>query len=84
MAEARGRIVFYTQPGCPACITAKEFLSSRGLTIEQKNIRSDPEFVREVVEDLGSRATPTVVFGDKVVVGFHPAEYDAALRSIQH
>ncbi len=50
---------------------------------DEKNIRSDPEILRELVEDLGSRATPTVVIGDRVVMGFDPAEYEAALRSIQ-
>jgi len=58
---------------------AKEFLSSRGIQFEEKNIRSDAEFIRELVEDHQSRATPTLVAGARVVMGFDPAEYDAAL-----
>jgi len=61
-------------------LTAKEFLSSRGVAIEDKDVRSDPENLRELVEDLDSRVTPTVVFGSRVVVGFDPAEYESALR----
>jgi glutaredoxin len=61
---------------------AKEFLSSRGIEFEERNIRLDSEFIRELVEDHQSRATPTLVSGARVVMGFDPAEYDAALRGI--
>ena len=64
-------------------MTAKEFLSSRGIGFEEKDIRSDPESLRELVEELQSRATPTLVVGDKVLVGFDPAEYEMALRSLE-
>jgi len=36
-----------------------------------------------LIEDLHSQATPTLVMGEKVVIGFDAAEYEAALRSIQ-
>ncbi len=62
---------------------AKEFLSSRGIAFEEKDIRADPEALRELVEHLQSRATPTLVVNGKVVVGFDPDEYDEALRRIQ-
>ena len=62
-------------------MSAKEFLSSRGIPIEEINIRNDAERLRELLEDLMSRATPTLVVGGKVIVGFDPAEYEAALRN---
>ena len=64
-------------------MTAKEFLSSRGISFEEKNIRNDPETLRELVEELHSRATPTLVVGDRIVVGFDPVEYETALCSAQ-
>lgn len=64
-------------------MSAKEFLSSRGVPFEEKNIRSDLEGLRELVEDVGSRVTPTLVVGSKVVVGFDAAEYEAALRTLE-
>jgi hypothetical protein len=39
---------------------------------EERNIRSDYEFVRQLVEDFQSRGTPTLVVGDKVTIGFDP------------
>lgn len=72
-------VVFYTQAGCPACTVAREFLVSRGAELEIRDIRSNPEYVRELVEDLKSQATPTVVIGGRVIIGFDPQAYDRAL-----
>lgn len=72
-------IVLYTQPGCAPCVAAKEFLSSRGITFVEKDIRTDREYIRELVEDHGSRTTPTLVAGGRVIPGFDPEEYAAVL-----
>lgn len=61
---------------------AREFLSSRGIAFEERNIRTNPEFIRELVEDHRSRSTPTLVVDARVIMGFDPVEYDSALRSI--
>lgn len=39
----------------------------------------DPEALRELVEELQSSATPTLVVGGRVIVGFDPQAYEAAL-----
>ncbi|MBI1750886.1 MAG: glutaredoxin family protein [Acidobacteria bacterium] len=62
---------------------AKEFLSSRGVDFEERNIRTDSEFIRELVEDHQSRATPTLVAGSQVVTGFDPTDYEAAMRTVR-
>ena len=40
---------------------------------------SDFGAVRELVETYQSRATPTIVIGDKVLIGFDPEQIDEAL-----
>ena len=40
---------------------------------------SDFGAVRELVETYNSRATPTIVIGEKVLIGFDPQEIDEAL-----
>lgn len=37
--------------------------------------------MRELVETYHSRATPTIVIGDQVLVGFDPEQIDEALGS---
>jgi glutaredoxin len=75
------RVVIYTQPGCGACTTAKNWLAERNVAFEEKNIRADDEYKRELVEDLNSRSTPTLVVGDRVVMGFDAAEYERVLEA---
>lgn len=73
------RVVIYTQPGCGACTTAKKWLAERDVDFEERDIRADDEYKRELVQDLNSRSTPTLVVGDRVVMGFDAAEYEKAL-----
>jgi glutaredoxin len=61
---------------------AREFLVSRGAQLDVRDVRTNPEFVRELLEDLKSQATPTVVIGKRVIIGFDPQAYDIALGSI--
>jgi glutaredoxin len=61
---------------------AREFLSSRGVQFEDRNIRNDPEYIRQLVQDYNSRGTPTLVAGGRVIIGFDPQQYESALASI--
>ena len=55
---------------------AKKFLISRGIPFEERDIRTNPDYLRILTEDLDSRTTPTLVLADKIIVGFDRAEYD--------
>jgi len=35
-------------------------------------VRTDPNAVRDLVETYQSRSTPTIVVGEKVMIGFDP------------
>ncbi len=65
------KVILYTQPGCPPCGAEKEFLDSKGVEYEERNIREEPEYIQEM-QELGSHSTPTTVIGDEVVIGFDP------------
>ena len=69
------QIQLYTEPGCGACEEAKSFLTLRGISFEERDIQSRPEFQRILAEELDSCTTPTLVAGDKIIVGFDRAEY---------
>ena len=72
---------FYTEPGCAACMDAKKFLISRGIPFEERDIRTNPDYLRILTEELDSRTTPTLVLADKVIVGFDQAEYELLASS---
>jgi hypothetical protein len=44
-------------------------------------VSNDFSAVRELVEKYQSRATPTLVIGDEVIIGFDPQRIDELLGS---
>ena len=48
----------------------KEFLSDHGITFTTYNIAEDPAACATLLATTGRQATPVVVVGDEVVVGF--------------
>jgi glutaredoxin len=69
------KIQLYTEPGCRVCQQAKSFLAQRGISFEERDIRSNSEYERILAEELDSCTTPTLVTGDKIIIGFDRAEY---------
>jgi glutaredoxin len=76
------RVVLYSQPGCPPCFAAKNFLKSREIAFEYKDVMADPQALRELM-DYRSRSTPTIVVGEgaeaQVMIGFDPEKLDRML-----
>jgi glutaredoxin-like protein NrdH len=68
-------ILLYTEPKCCACLDAKRFLASLGVSFEERDIRANPDYLRILNEDLDSCTTPTLVADDTIVVGFDKMEY---------
>ncbi|HEV8525308.1 MAG TPA: glutaredoxin domain-containing protein [Terriglobales bacterium] len=60
-------------------MTARAYLSERGIAFEERDVSSDFGAVRELVEKYQSRATPTLVIGDEVIIGFDPQRIDELL-----
>lgn len=69
------RIYLYTEPGCVACVEAKDFLKSRGIFFEERNVRASPEHLRILTEDLDSCVLPTLVADDTIVTGFDREQF---------
>ncbi|MDE3137893.1 MAG: hypothetical protein KGL59_15035 [Acidobacteriota bacterium] len=49
------------------------------MEFEEKNVRGDYQALYELIDELGSRQTPTLLVDRKVILGFDPDEYTAAL-----
>jgi glutaredoxin len=67
----------YTEPGCGACIEAKSFLKSRGISFEEQDVRANPEYLLTLTEELGSCILPTLVAGDTIVAGFDRGAHES-------
>ena len=71
-------MLLYSQPGCPPCFAAKQFLKARDVAFEYKDVQADPAALRELVR-LKSRTTPTIVVGEEVMIGFDPQRLEQML-----
>jgi len=73
------KIIVFTQPDSLPCEAVKRFLKHRGAKFEERNVLRDHDAVRELKEKYNSGATPTLVIGDEVLIGFDPERIDELL-----
>jgi glutaredoxin len=77
------RVVLFTQPGCLSCQLMKIFLEAKEIAFEERDISTDPEARREMIEQHDSTETPTMVIfsgeTQEVIIGFDPVRLDQFL-----
>ena len=72
-------ITIYTTPQCPWCHKAKEYLESRGIDFEEKNVAADREAADKMIDLTGQRSVPVIAKGSLYVVGYSPENIDKLL-----
>ncbi len=61
------------------CDQAKEYLSQKGITFEERDIAQDPNALADL-KKLGYMTTPVIVIDGSVIVGFDADKIDQALQ----
>lgn len=82
--DARPLVVIYGAEWCSACHEAARYLRRKGIAYVDKDVEKDPAAAREMQEKLAKSglregSIPVIDVRGKVMVGFNPAEIDAAL-----
>ncbi len=72
-------LTIYTQPTCGYCSELKDYLKKHNISYEEKDITKDRSAWDDLVNKYKIRATPLIVRGDKVTVGFNPDEIQKML-----
>jgi glutaredoxin len=72
-------VELYTTSWCPWCKKAREYFNSRGIRFTDHDIEKDAGALERKVGLDGDRHVPTAVIGGKVVKGYSPSGYQAAL-----
>jgi len=70
-------ITFYFVPTCDACDVVRNILEKYGANISEKNVETDVNLQRELLEKTGAEGTlsvPTVIVGEKVIIGYNKQE----------
>jgi glutaredoxin len=83
-AVRRGPVIIYGAEWCGACHDAARYLRRKGVAYVEKDIEKDAAAAREMQQKLAKRglnagSIPVLDVRGKVMVGFNPAEVDAAL-----
>lgn len=77
------KLTLYTRPDCPPCDWLKAWLRERNLSFEEHDVSTDKIAVFTLVRKYRSQSTPTLIIGDKVLIGFEPEKIEAILRSAE-
>ncbi len=72
------KVFVYSSNTCPYCTLAKDYLTELGVEFEEKNIQTDNEARKELME-MGHMGVPVIVIGEEEIVGFDRAKIDELL-----
>ena len=68
-------IKVYTSNTCPYCTLAKDYLNEKGVEYTERNVQTDAEARKELME-MGHMGVPVLIIGDEEVVGFDKDKID--------
>ena len=74
-------VTIYSADWCAFCHAAKNYMDSKGIKFEEKNVEEKPEYAVESVEKSGQRGIPVIDIDGKIIVGFDRSAIDAALAA---
>ena len=71
-------VIIYSTNTWPHCVTAKEYLSGKGINYTEKNVQKDTEARKELLA-MGYRGVPVIVVDGEEIVGFDKERLDQLL-----
>ncbi len=71
----------YLVPDCDACDEVKEFLSTRNISITEKNVKDDIELQAELSKLAGALKVPTTIIGEEILSGYSRNSFMEALKT---
>jgi glutaredoxin len=72
--------ILYVKQGCPWCEEAEEKLHELGVPYERREVRSNPEFFKEMREISGQSKAPVLDLEGRILADFGPEELPAFLK----
>jgi glutaredoxin-like YruB-family protein len=63
-------VTIYTTPTCHFCHQAKEFFKENNVEYTEKDVASDLDARREMVEKTGQLGVPVIEVDEKIMVGY--------------
>ena len=64
------KAIIYTTPTCQYCKMAKAYFQEKGVEYEEKDVLTDLQARKEMIEKSGQLGVPVITIGNNVVIGF--------------
>jgi glutaredoxin len=68
------QIVMYSAEMCHDCQMLKQFMGTRGIDYETRDIRKEPRHAAELEEKTGKLGVPYLIIGGEWVRGYEPGQ----------
>lgn len=72
------KVIVYTSNTCPHCTTAKQYLQEKGVEYTEKNIQTDAEARKELIQK-GYMGVPVIIVDNEEIQGFDKQRLDEIL-----
>ena len=72
------KVVVFSSNTCGYCTMAKEYLTEKGVSFEERNVSNDIEARKELMSK-GFMGVPVIYVEDEVIQGFDKAKLDELL-----
>ena len=72
--------ILYVKQGCPWCEEAEKKLHELGVPYERREVRSNPEFFKEMREISGQSKAPVLDLDGRILADFGPEELPFFLK----
>ena len=74
------KVIVYSTPTCPWCSKAKEFLTEKSVSFDEKDVSADKDAAKELVDKSGQQGVPVLDIEGEIIVGFDPVAIEQALE----
>jgi glutaredoxin len=81
LRSANAKVVLYGTSWCPYCAKTRAYLASRNISYREMDIEKSPA-AKQQFDQLGGGTVPKVLIGNRMIVGYVPSAFDAALEKI--
>lgn len=73
-------VTIYSADWCAFCHAAMDYLTSKGVNFEERNVEKDISYAQEAVSKSGQMGIPVLDIDGTIIVGFDRPRIDAALQ----
>ncbi len=74
------KIIVYSTPTCPYCVTLKDYLKAKELEFEDVNVAEDSARADEMIKKSGQMGVPVVDIDGEIIIGFDREKINKSLN----